>query len=58
MASAGSADDVRVQHFQVKSIAVETEPKMQVMADGMMLGEGAFSISVKAACLNVMAPKK
>ena len=58
MAGAGPADDVRVQHFQVKSIAVETVPKMQVMADGMMLGEGAFSISVKAACLNVMAPKK
>jgi diacylglycerol kinase (ATP) len=58
MASTGSPEDVRVQHFQVKNMVIDTEPKMQVMVDGTILGEGAFSVSLKAGCLNVIAPLK
>jgi diacylglycerol kinase (ATP) len=56
MASGSPVEDPRVKHFQVKSISVETEPKMQLIVDGRVLGEGAFSVSVKASSLNVMAP--
>ncbi len=49
-------EDARVLHFQVKSITVDTEPKMQVMADDRILGEGTFSVTVKPGCLKVMAP--
>jgi diacylglycerol kinase (ATP) len=58
LAPGSLSGDSRVLHFQVKSITVETEPKMQIMADDKILGEGTFSVTVKPACLNVMAPRK
>jgi YegS/Rv2252/BmrU family lipid kinase len=58
LASGSPVEDARVQHFQVKSISVNTEPNMQLIVDGVVLGEGAFAISVKPGCLNAMAPKK
>lgn len=54
----GLSGNSRVLHFQVKSIIVDTEPKMPVMADDKILGEGTFSVTVKPGCLNVMAPRK
>jgi diacylglycerol kinase (ATP) len=58
MATGGPPQDTRVQHFRAKSITVETEPKMRVMADGNMLGEETARIAIKPGCLNVMTPKK
>lgn len=51
----GGPTDPRIQHFRVSSATIQTEPKMPVMADGVMLGEGTMHVSVRRHGLAVMA---
>jgi diacylglycerol kinase (ATP) len=51
----GLPEDPRVQHFKVRSLAVRTIPRMPVMADGFMLGEGPLRLTVQRRGLAVMA---
>jgi len=47
-------EDPRIQHFHVKKIAIETDPPMPVMVDGIKLGDGSVHIEVKKLALNVI----
>jgi diacylglycerol kinase family enzyme len=51
----GGPTDPRVQHFQVRNLEVRSLPRMPVMADGFMLGEGPLRVSVRRHALCVMA---
>jgi diacylglycerol kinase family enzyme len=51
----GGPTDPRVQHFQVRNLEVRALPRMPVMADGFMLGEGPLRVSVRRHALAVMA---
>lgn len=57
--AAGAGDgteDERIQHYHVRRVNILTDPAMPVMADGLALGEGTVSISVKRHSLAVMVP--
>lgn len=51
----GSPEDERIQHYHVRRVQVETIPPMQVLADGLSLGEGPLRIRVQRHALAVMA---
>jgi diacylglycerol kinase (ATP) len=51
----GLPEDTRVQHFRVRNLTVRTIPRMPVMADGTMLGEGPLKVTVVHSGLAVMA---
>jgi diacylglycerol kinase (ATP) len=51
-------DDPRIQRYQVKSVDVHTIPEMPVMADGVMLGNGALNVTIRRHSLAVMAGVK
>ena len=48
------SEDSRIQHFQVRTVDMDTQPAMPVMADGLALGEGPLHISVRRHALAVM----
>jgi len=47
-------EDPRIQRFRVRRADIDTDPNMQVMADGIALGEGAMHIEVRHHSLAVM----
>ena len=52
-----TAPDTRIQRYRAKSIAIKTEPAMPVMADGVLLGDGSVTVTLKPRSLAVMAGK-
>ncbi len=50
----GGLEDERIQHYHVRRVDIDTNPAMQVMADGLPLGEGPLHISVQRRALAVM----
>jgi diacylglycerol kinase (ATP) len=50
----GKPEDSRIQHFHVRSVEIDTNPAMPVMADGTPLGEGLVRIKVRRRVLAVM----
>jgi diacylglycerol kinase (ATP) len=53
--SPATAPDARIQRFHAKTLTITTNPAMPVMADGVLLGEGAVTLSVQPHRLRVMA---
>jgi diacylglycerol kinase (ATP) len=51
----GGAQDERVRHYRVRSVAIHTEPPMPIIADGASLGSGPLSITVAPRGLAIMA---
>ena len=51
---ASAWEDPRIQHFRVRSIVIDTQPAMPLMADGVALGEGLVRIDVRKHALAVM----
>ena len=49
-------DDPRIQHYRVKKIAIDTNPPMPIMADGVTIGAGSVQIEVLKHALHVMIP--
>lgn len=47
--------DTRVQRFRAKTVEIATDPAMPVMADGVPIGDGSVTVSVKPRSLRVMA---
>ena len=47
-------EDPRIQRFHVRQVEINTQPAMQVMADGNALGEGRVRIEIKKHSLGVM----
>ena len=50
----GEMNDTRIQRFHVRKVDIDSDPVMQVMADGILLGEGAVKIKIKRHALAVM----
>jgi diacylglycerol kinase (ATP) len=51
----GLVENEGIQHYRAKNIKVVSDPPMQVLTDGISLGQGALSIHVHARALRVMA---
>ena len=49
--------DSRIQHDCVRSITIDTDPPMPIMADGIKIGEGSVKIDVQERALTVLVPK-
>jgi diacylglycerol kinase (ATP) len=52
--SGGGPEDPRIQHYQVRSLDIDTNPPMPIMADGSLLGEGSLHIELRRHALAVM----
>ncbi|HEX7588868.1 MAG TPA: diacylglycerol kinase family protein [Anaerolineae bacterium] len=50
-----TAADSRIQRFRVKTIEIATQPAMPVMADGVFIGAGSVTVTVRPRSLAVMA---
>ena len=53
----GQADESKVQRYRASKLKVKCTPKMEVLADGTMLGKGTVRIKVRPRALRVIAPK-
>ena len=53
----GGTEDPRIQHFQARTVDMDTQPAMPMMADGLELEEGPLHISVQRHALAVMVGK-
>jgi diacylglycerol kinase family enzyme len=51
----GSTGNAGVQHYRVKHAKIHSVPRMPVLADGLLLGEGSMSVHVHPGALAVMA---
>jgi diacylglycerol kinase (ATP) len=50
-------DDGKIQRYRAQTIKIKTSPKLDVMADGVMLGKGKVKIKVLPGALRVIAPE-
>jgi diacylglycerol kinase family enzyme len=51
----GLSADAGIQHYRVKHASIRSTPRMPVLADGVLLGEGSLSVHVHPRALAVMA---
>jgi diacylglycerol kinase (ATP) len=51
----GLVDDMGIQHYRVKHVKIHSMPRMPVLADGVLLGEGSLSVHIHPRALSVMA---
>jgi len=54
----GKPEDPRIQHFHVRKVEIHTQPDMEVMVDGIALGEGLVRIGIQPHALAVMVGRK
>jgi diacylglycerol kinase (ATP) len=53
----GHVGDGSIQRYRSSRLKIKSRPKLEVMADGVMLGRGSVKIKVLAGALRVIAPK-
>ena len=53
----GSTDDGKIQRYRARKLKIKASPKLEVMADGVMLGKGKVKIKVLPGALRVIAPE-
>ncbi len=53
----GYASDGKIQRYRARKLKIKSSPKLEVMADGVMLGKGAVKIKVWPGALRVIAPE-
>ena len=51
----GGIEDARIKHYRVKRLAIQSDPQMPVLADGMLLEQGPVTAVVHSHTLAVMA---
>jgi diacylglycerol kinase family enzyme len=51
----GLTADVGIKHYRVKHVKIRSIPRMPVLADGLLLGEGSLSVHIHPRALSVMA---
>ena len=51
----GHFEDIGIKHYRVKHVNIRSNPRMPVLADGVLLGEGSLSVHVHPRALTVMA---
>jgi diacylglycerol kinase (ATP) len=54
---ANPPQDGKIQRYRARKIQMKSTPKLEVMADGIMLGKGKFKIKVLPRALRVFAPE-
>lgn len=54
----GYSGDKKVQHYQARKLKVKASPKLDVMADGVALGKGTVTITVRPGAVRVIATEK
>ena len=50
----GSAENIDIKHYRVRHVQIHSIPRMPVLADGLLLGEGSLSVHVHSRALTVM----
>jgi diacylglycerol kinase (ATP) len=53
----GSTPDGRIQRYRARKIKVKTSPKLDVAAEGILLGKGTARIKILPGALRVLAPE-
>ena len=53
----GSTSDKTIQRYRARKIKVKTSPKLDVAAEGILLGKGTCWIKVLPGALRVIAPE-
>ncbi len=53
----GKPKDPPIQHFHVRKVEIHTQPDMEIMADGIALGQGHVQVGIKRHALAVMVGK-
>ncbi len=48
-------EDAAIRHYRAKHITIASNPRMPVLADGILLGQGSLSVHVHRRALTVMA---
>ncbi len=48
-------EDPRIQRYRVRQVKIETQPAMPVMADGVIIGDGAVRIAIQPRLLSMLA---
>ena len=51
----GLVKDAGIKHYRAKHVKIRSIPRMPVLADGLLLGEGSLSIHIHPRALTVMA---
>jgi diacylglycerol kinase (ATP) len=51
----GLVEDIGIKHYRVKHVKIRSIPRMPVLADGILLGEGSLSVHIHPRALTVMA---
>ena len=57
VANEGHTDDGTIQRYRARKIKIKTSPKLEVLADGILLGKGTVRIKVLPGALQVIAPE-
>ena len=50
-------DDGKIQRYRSRNVTIKTSPKLETLADGLMLGKGKVKIKVFPGSLRVIAPE-
>ena len=53
----GLTDDGKIQRYRARQVKIKTSPKLDVAAEGIMLGKGKAKIKLLPRALRVIAPK-
>jgi diacylglycerol kinase (ATP) len=53
----GSTPDGRIQRYRARKITVKTSPKLDIAAEGIILGKGSAKIKLLPGALRVLAPE-
>ncbi len=52
----GENENEKIQRYRAKKLKIKTKPKLDVMADGVMLGKGTTHIKIYPGALHFIAP--
>ena len=53
--TAGGIEDARIKHYRTKRLAIQSDPQMPVLADGILLEQGPLTAVVHSHALAIMA---
>jgi diacylglycerol kinase family enzyme len=53
----GTTEDGKIQRYRARKLTIKSSPKLDVMADGVMLGKGKVKIKVLPGALRMIAPQ-
>ena len=57
VANEGHTDDGTIQRYRASKVKIKASPKLEVLADGILLGKGTVRIKVLPGALRVIAPE-